>query len=42
LAEYDKLGISIHDDKAAVMRALSPHFRREEMKKIYTLIVRNR
>jgi hypothetical protein len=42
LAEYDKLGISIHDDKATVMRALSPHFRREEMKKIYTLIVRNR
>jgi hypothetical protein len=42
LAEYDKLGISIHDDKAAVMRALAQHFRREEMKKVYTLIVRNR
>jgi hypothetical protein len=42
LAEYDKLGKSIHDEKAEVMRALSPHFKREEMKKVYTLIVRNR
>lgn len=42
LAEYDKLGKSIHDEKAEVMRALSPHFKREEMKKAYTMIVRNR
>jgi len=42
LAEYDKLGQSIHDDKAGVMRALSPHFQRSEMKKVYTMIVRNR
>jgi hypothetical protein len=42
LAEYDKLGKSIHDNKGDVMRALSPHFRREEMKKVYTMIVRNR
>ncbi len=42
LAAYDKLGLSIHDNKAEVMRALSPHFKREEMKKVYTMIVRNR
>jgi hypothetical protein len=42
LAEYDKLGKSIHEEKADVMRALSPHFRREEMKKVYTMLVRNR
>ncbi len=42
LAEYDKLGQSIHDNKGEVMRALAPHFRREEMKKVYTMIVRNR
>lgn len=42
LAEYDRLGKSIHDAKAEVMRALSAHFKREEMKKVYTLIVRNR
>jgi len=42
LAEYDKLGKSIHDNKAEVMRALSPHFKRDEMKKVYTMIVRNR
>jgi hypothetical protein len=42
LAEYDKLGKSIYDEKAEVMRALSPHFQRSEMKKVYTMIVRNR
>jgi hypothetical protein len=42
LAAYDKLGLSIHDNKAEVMRALSPHFKREEMKKVYTMIVRSR
>ena len=42
LMEYDKLGQSIHGNKGDVMRMLSPRFRREEMKKIYTLLVRNR
>jgi len=42
LAAYDQLGQSIHDHKGDVMRALSPHFRREEMKKVYTMLVRNR
>ena len=42
LEAYDKLGISIHADKAAVMRALSRHFPRSEMKKIYTIIVGSR
>ncbi|MDZ7359268.1 MAG: hypothetical protein ONB46_00885 [candidate division KSB1 bacterium] len=42
LTEYDKLDLSIHDDKAGVMRALAPHFQRSEMKKVYTMIVRNR
>jgi hypothetical protein len=42
LVEYDKLGQSIHEQKAEVMRALSPLFKREEMKKVYTMIVRNR
>jgi len=42
LAEYDKLGKSIHDNKGEVMRALSQHFQRSEMKKVYTMIVRNR
>jgi hypothetical protein len=42
LALYDQLGQSIYDHKAEVMRALAPHFRREEMKKVYTTIVRNR
>jgi len=42
LAAYDKLGKSIYDEKGEVMRALSPNFRREEMKKVYTMIVRNR
>jgi hypothetical protein len=42
LTEYDKLGKSIHDAKAEVMRALSAHFQRGEMKKVYTMVVRNR
>lgn len=42
LARYDALGMSIHEDKAAVMRALSPHFARGDMKKVFTLIIRNR
>ncbi|NUO79853.1 hypothetical protein HUU05_07235, partial [candidate division KSB1 bacterium] len=42
LAAYDGLGLSIHMDKAGVMRALSQHFQRPEMKKVFTLIIRNR
>jgi len=39
---YDKLGVSIHDDKATVMRALAKDFPRGEMKKVYAIIVGNR
>ena len=42
LAEYDRLGISIVNAKATVMRALARHFQRNEMKKVYSLIVGNR
>lgn len=42
LAAYDGLGLSIHADKAGVMRALSQQFRRDEMKKVFTMIIRNR
>ncbi|MGH7816624.1 MAG: hypothetical protein ACREOR_04475 [Candidatus Binatia bacterium] len=42
LVAYDKLGISIHADKVGVMRSLSKHFARNEMKKVYALIVGNR
>jgi len=39
---YNKLGVSIHADKATVMRALSKDFPRGEMKKVYAIIVGNR
>jgi len=39
---YDKFGVSIHADKATVMRALSKNFPRGEMKKVYAIIVGNR
>jgi hypothetical protein len=42
LNEYDKLGISIHLNKSAVMRAMSQLFHRSEMQKVYTTIIRNR
>ena len=42
LAEYDRLGISIVSEKATVMRALAQCFQRNEMKKVYALIVGNR
>jgi hypothetical protein len=42
LETYDKLGVSIHADKATVLRALSKHFSRGEMKKVYTIIVGSR
>ena len=42
LNAYDKLGVSIDADKGAVMRAMSQHFDRGDMQKVYTTIVRNR
>jgi len=39
---YDKLGVSIHADKATVMRALAKDFPRGEMKKVYAIIVGSR
>ncbi len=42
MEEYDRLGMSIHSDKAIVMRTLAQHFPRNEMKKVYALIVGNR
>ncbi len=42
LEEYAKLGISIDADKAGVMRALSQRFARNEMKKVYALIITSR
>jgi hypothetical protein len=42
LREYDKLGMAILTEKATVMRALSNCFPRNEMKKVYTLIIRSR
>ncbi len=41
LAAYAATGLSIHEDKAAVMRALSPHFARSEMKKVYAVIIQH-
>jgi uncharacterized protein (DUF2267 family) len=41
LAEYEKIGLSIHTHKAEVMRALSAHFRRDEMKKVYAVLMKN-
>jgi len=42
LNEFDRLGVSIHKDKGAVMRAMSQHFNRSDMQKVYTTIIRNR
>ena len=42
LEEYAKLGIAIDADKAGVMRALSQQFARNEMKKVYALIIASR
>ncbi len=42
LEEYVKLGVSIHSDKAGVMRALGQRFARSEMKKVYALIIASR
>lgn len=39
MEEYRKLGLSIHADKGAVMRALSQAFSRAEMKKVYAILI---
>jgi len=41
LAAYAATGLSLAEDKAAVMRALSQHFERREMKKVYAVIVQH-
>jgi hypothetical protein len=38
-AELRAQGLSLTADKAAVMRALSKNFRREEMSKVYAAVV---
>lgn len=40
LEEYPKVGLSLTEDKGAVMRALSSSFKKSDMKKVYSLIVR--
>ncbi len=40
LEEYAKVGLSLSEDKGTVMRALSSSFKKNEMKKVYSLIVR--
>jgi hypothetical protein len=40
LEAYDRVGIQLSEDKAAVMRGLSDEFPRGLMKKVYTLILR--
>ncbi len=45
LAKYDALaaqGMSIHADKGTVMRELSKHFGRSEMKKVFSAILLRR
>lgn len=41
LAEYQQVGLSIHTHKADVMRTLSAHFRRDEMKKVFAVLMKN-
>ena len=38
-AQLQAQGMSIQTDKAAVMRALAPHFRQQQMKRVYTAII---
>ena len=40
LEEYAKVGLTLAENKGAVMRALSSSFKKNEMKKVYSLIVR--
>ena len=41
LAHYRESGIDIHKDKGGCMRALSRDFSRNEMKKVYTVLIRS-
>jgi hypothetical protein len=38
LEEYSKLGLNILEQKSEVMRALSPKFKKDQMKKVYTIL----
>jgi hypothetical protein len=38
LSAYSDLGMSILDDKATVMRALAPKFRKDQMRKVFNII----
>lgn len=38
---YNGLGVSINDDKGRVMRKMSEHFPKQQMKKVYTAIVQS-
>ncbi len=40
LEEYAKVGVTLTEDKGAVMRALSSSFKKNEMKKVYSLVIR--
>ena len=40
LEEYARVGLTLAEDKGTVMRALSSSFKRNEMKKVYSLIIR--
>lgn len=42
LSNYDELGMSIHTNKQEVMRAISQDFKRQEMKKVYSIIIWSR
>ena len=42
MVEYHKVGISLEEDKGAVMRAMSKVFSREDMKKVHSAIVNAR
>lgn len=41
VAEYGRVGLSVHTNKAEVMRALSGSFRRDEMKRVYSTLIKN-
>ncbi len=38
LERYRALGVSLRENKSAVMRALSPHFNKSDMQKVYAII----
>ncbi len=41
LSWYEKIAISVHEDKGGCMRALAAHFDRKEMKRVYTVLIRS-